>query len=242
MLAKGLVNTSESIAVALWYGAIVLQFLLLVGFVCHRLRQLEWHHLVPSWFVPPIGIVVAAVTCPTEQQLLLSQHLVTFGLICYGLMLVPMLYRLIFYPRIDSGAKPTIAILAAPASLTLAGYLSVTEQPSVVLVAVLMGVAVLMTSLVYLSLLHLLRQPFSPGYAAFTFPTVISATAMYRCAELFAHHGLKESQLLLRLADVELAIACLLVSYVALRYAHAAWRYWRQRRTHSELPFEPVSG
>lgn len=230
VISKSLVAQGSSAGVGLWYGAIALQVILLLGFVLHRVRQPSWQVVVPSWFVPPIGIVVAAVTCPGPAQLALSQLLVSFGLVCYGLMLTPMLYRLIFHPRIAEGAKPTLAILAAPASLTLAGYLTVVEQPSFALVAVLMGVALLMTALVYLSLIHLLRLPFSPGYAAFTFPVVISSTAMYRCAELFSHQGLPEQSLLLLIADIELVIACCLVGYVALRYAMAAYRHLQQQK------------
>jgi tellurite resistance protein TehA-like permease len=35
---------------------------------------------------------------------------------------------------------------------------------------VLLGIAVLMTGIIYLAFIKLLRLPFSPGYAAFTFP------------------------------------------------------------------------
>jgi len=80
---------------------------------------------------------------------------------CYGLMLPLMLYRLIFSHEVPDAAKPTIAILAAPASLSLAGYLTVSQDPSLLLVAVLLGIAVLMTGIIYLAFIKLLRLPFS---------------------------------------------------------------------------------
>jgi len=79
---------------------------------------------------------------------------------CYGLMLPLMLYRLIFSHEVPDAAKPTIAILAAPASLSLAGYLTVSQDPSLLLVAVLLGIAVLMTGIIYLAFIKLLRLPF----------------------------------------------------------------------------------
>ena len=53
-----------------------------------------------------------------------------FGLLVYAVMLPLMVYRLIFSHEVPDAAKPTIAIMAAPASLSLAGYLTVTANPS----------------------------------------------------------------------------------------------------------------
>ncbi|RQM69764.1 SLAC1 family transporter, partial [Aeromonas enteropelogenes] len=146
--------------------------------------------------------------------------LLWFGIICYGLMLPLMLYRLIFSHEVPDAAKPTIAILAAPASLSLAGYLTVSQDPSLLLVAVLLGIAILMTGIIYLAFIKLLRLPFSPGYAAFTFPMVIGATALFKVANLVsgwpqAAHYVEQIRLL---AHVELGIATVIVGYVALRY------------------------
>ena len=57
------------------------------------------------------------------------------------------------------------------------------------LVAVLLGIAVLMTGIIYLAFIKLLRLPFSPGYAAFTFPLVIGATALFKVGQLLSSSG-----------------------------------------------------
>ncbi|MGL5156595.1 MAG: TDT family transporter, partial [Aeromonas veronii] len=150
----------------------------------------------------------------------LANGLLWFGIICYGLMLPLMLYRLIFSHEVPDAAKPTIAILAAPASLSLAGYLTVSQEPSLLLVAVLLGIAILMTGIIYLAFIKLLRLPFSPGYAAFTFPLVIGATALFKVAHLvegFAQGSHYVEQIRL-LAHFELGVATVVVGYVALRY------------------------
>ncbi|MGL4716020.1 MAG: TDT family transporter, partial [Aeromonas sp.] len=173
-----------------------------------------------SWFVPPVGIIVADVAFPGGQFAPLANGLLWFGLICYGLMLPLMIYRLIFSLEVPDAAKPTIAIMAAPASLSLAGYLTVSQDPSLLLVAVLLGVALLMTVIIYLAFTKLLRLPFSPGYAAFTFPLVIGATALFKVAHLLeswpqAAHYVEQIRVL---AYVELVVATVIVGYVALRY------------------------
>lgn len=69
---------------------------------------------------------------------------------------------------------------------------------------------------------RLLRLPFSPSFAAFTFPTVISATAVYKSAQSFQYWELAEWRLLSRIADLELVIATILVLYVVCGYLKSA--------------------
>ncbi|MCL1076162.1 TDT family transporter [Shewanella dokdonensis] len=208
------------VGTGLWLLAVLLHLLFLLVFCFHRLRQFELSHMVPSWFVPPVGIIVADVACPGPAMLPLAHGLLWFGIICYGLMLPLMLYRLIFMAEVADAAKPTIAILAAPASLSLAGYLTVIEQPSPLLVSLLLGIAVLMTGIIYLAFFKLLRLPFSPGFAAFTFPMVIGATALFKTEAWFREWQLPPQTVmqLHTLAQLELVVATVIVSYVALRY------------------------
>ena len=204
----------------LWLFAVVLHLVFLATFIWHRAKEFELHHMVPSWFVPPVGIIVADVAYPGGPFAGLAEVLLWFGMICYGLMLPLMLYRLIFSHEVPDAAKPTIAILAAPASLSLAGYLTVSEEPSLLLVATLLGIAILMTGIIYLAFIKLLRLPFSPGFAAFTFPLVIGATALFKVGHLLGQwpEAAHYAQQINLLAHLELGAATLIVGYVALRY------------------------
>lgn len=205
---------------ALWLGAIFIHLIFLGAFIYFRAIDFKLEHMVPSWFVPPIGIIVAAVSFPASGYQWLVNAILGFGMLAYLVMLPLMLYRLIFCKAVPDAAKPTIAILAAPASLSLAGYLTVTEQPSIALVALLVSIAILMTSIIYLAFFHLLKLPFSPGYAAFTFPMVIGATALFKTSAWLGQFD-QFNQLTMwinYLARFELVIATLVVVYVSLRY------------------------
>ncbi|SEG55878.1 TDT family transporter [Vibrio hangzhouensis] len=209
---------------AIWLLAVMLHIVFLVSFVYHRSRDFELHHMVPSWFVPPVGIIVADVAFSGNPSLQWIAHgALNFGLGAYAIMLPTMIYRLIFTHEIPDAAKPTLAILAAPASLSLAGYLTVTAEPSPVLIALLFGIAVLMTIIIYLAFVKLLRLPFSPGFAAFTFPMVIGATALYKLVAWMGDHGVSEQaiQQVRTLANIELMVATAVVSYVTVRYLMA---------------------
>ncbi|MGF1688893.1 TDT family transporter [Photobacterium japonica] len=205
---------------ALWLFAVALHLIFLGLFAYHRARDFELHHMVPSWFVPPIGIIVADVAFPGGALRPLAEALQLFGMGIYAVMLPVMIYRLIFSHEIPDAAKPTIAIMAAPASLSLAGYLTVTTTPSPVVIALLAGIAVLMTFVIYVAFFRLLRLTFSPGYAAFTFPMVIGATALFKVAAWMGAQGYAAEYIhqVSMLAHLELYVATAVVGYVAVRY------------------------
>ncbi|WP_217540912.1 TDT family transporter [Vibrio metschnikovii] len=205
----------------LWLLAVLLHVIFLVSFVYHRAKAFELHHMVPSWFVPPVGIIVADVSFSGNPLLAPMAHVtLVFGMLAYAVMLPMMIYRFMFTHQVPDAAKPTLAILAAPASLSLAGYLTVTAEPSPVIIALLFGIAVLMTAIIYLAFTQLLRLPFSPGYAAFTFPMVIGATALFKTAHWMESLNIDPHyvQQIHALASFELIVATVVVGYVALRY------------------------
>lgn len=206
---------------SLWLAAVAIHIIFLISFIYHRAKDFELHHMVPSWFVPPVGLIVADVSFSGSASLASVAHWVLmFGLVSYAIMLPIMIYRLIFSHEVPDAAKPTIAIMAAPASLSLAGYLTVTASPSPVIIALLFGIAVLMTSVIYMAFFKLMRLPFSPGYAAFTFPMVIGATALFKTANWMLSQGVAANYVyqVRTLAIVELVIATFVVIYVAIHY------------------------
>jgi len=94
------------------------------------------------------------------------------------------------------------------------------SEPSPIIVAVLLGIAVLMTMVIYMALLHLSRLTFHPGFAAFTFPLVISAKALYSTGDWLEKVGISEhyiSQLHV-VALFELGGATVVVAWVSACY------------------------
>ncbi|WP_228550829.1 TDT family transporter [Endozoicomonas sp. OPT23] len=217
VIAQALLPLSEPFARSLWLIAVALHLGLLAGFIWHRVKDFQLELMVPSWFVPPVGIIVASVTSVGMGHDELAYGLFLFGLTCYAVKLPVMLYRLLFRDRLSKDVLPTFAIMAAPASLSLAGYLTITGQPSLILIAVLAPLALIMTFSVYIAFVRLLRLPFSPGYAAFTFPMVIGATALLKLEVVLAGNWALLAGYLGRL---ELMVATTMVCYVAYRYIH----------------------
>lgn len=151
VVSKALGQFFPSTGEILWFCAVTVHLVVLALFIWHRAKDWQLNHMVPSWFVPPVGIIVADVTCPGKAYTELALILLAIGLASYLVMLPLMVYRLVFHSEVPDAAKPTIAIMAAPASLSLTGYLSVVEEPSLLVCAVLLGIALLMTLFVYIA-------------------------------------------------------------------------------------------
>ena len=184
------------------------------------MKDFKFEHILPSWFIPPVGIVVAAVSFPGGEFINIANALLLFGLVTYAILLPTILYRYFLHSKIVEHEKPTIAIFAAPASLSLAGYLTITEHPNYQMVVMLAAIALTMTAFIYYSFTQLLRLPFSPAYSAFTFPLVIGATAMFKTSQYLFSSGysLQLVQLVEFIAYTELIVATAMVTYVSLRY------------------------
>ena len=190
-------------------------------FLYHRFQDMQLKHMLPSWFVPPIGLIVAVFTCPQPEKFeSICYGILIFGMVNYAILLPVMLNRLIFGEKVPTGAKPSIALIAAPASVCLVGYLAFVSQPSPIIVAVLFGIALLMTLVTYIALLHLSSLTFTPAFSAFTFPLVVSAKGVFSTEGWFVSAGIAEqyiSQLHI-VALFELWGATAVVSWVSVGY------------------------
>lgn len=221
VIAKAVAATAPALGEALWLGGLLLHLTTLIGFVVRQLPAFRFANLMPSWFVPPVGIIVAVVTAPASGYQPLVHGLWNFGFGAYLLLLPLILCRLLVGPPLAEAARPSLAILAAPASLSLCGYLACHGVADPVVVAVLATLALVMTAVAYLALLVLLRLPFMPSLAALTFPLVISATALFALARQLGQWPLTSDwqPLVQQLALGELVIATAVVSHVALAFA-----------------------
>lgn len=212
MVLASIIMPHFSMIKYLWIAALVLQILLFCYFVKTFIltKTLSIQTVLPSWFILFVGFGIAPVTFghvfPT-----LTQIIFWFALGCYTVIL-PIVLTRIYKHSLAEGAKPLFAILCAPASLLSVGYLEAYTTHSVILLYILFTLSQLFYIVVLTQLPKLLKLPFYPSYAAFTFPLVISATAMER---MYVHLGLKGFHFI---SYMELVIGALVVLYVFIRY------------------------
>ncbi|UPW19629.1 TDT family transporter [Agarivorans sp. TSD2052] len=219
VMAKSLADIEQNLAVVVSFSAFVIQIALFVAFSYQRYQDFQLTQLIPCWFIPPIGLALFVVVAPIALPQTLKAIILYGALIAYLMLLPLIVYRLYTYP-IPAELKPLLAIMATPASLILLGFLVSGLPLTITLMAPLTLLALVMTIAVYFALLSLLKLPFSPSYAAFTFPLVVSATALFSLKGFLQEQvsGSRWQILANVLPNLELIIATSMVLYVAACY------------------------
>jgi len=216
ILSTYLKSISAGIAYIMWIVAIVLHISYLLYFTKKHILNYDIKKVFPSWFIVYVGVVVASVTSPAYSQQGFGKIIFWFGLISL-LLLLPIVIKRINKVEIPQPAQPTIAILCAPISLLLAGYLNTSIDKNLMVVLVLLVFSQLAYVYVIINLPKLLKLKFYPSFAAFTFPLVISAISIKGATNLLKSSGY-DIILLNYLAQLEEVLAVLIVVYVLFRY------------------------
>jgi exfoliative toxin A/B len=131
-------------------------------------------------------------------------------------MLPIIAYRVLVIREIPSGAKPLVCIFLAPPNLCLAGYLILAEAGALTatwwVVCPLLVCSALSFIFVVTYCAPFAFKTFSPSFSAFTFPTVIAATAITKLSRSLVPQ-------LAPVATALLVFATFFVVYVLIRYA-----------------------
>ena len=204
-------------ALVLWCAAVACHGALIVWFTWRYLRRFRLSVVYPTYVIAYVGNVVASVTSPTFGMEALGTAIFWFGFAAYMVMLVLVTVRYCKIAVADS-AKPLFCIYTAPMSLSLAGYLSAVEPKSVPFLIALEIAAQILLLVVLSQLPKLLRLPFYPSYAAFTFPFVITAFALKKLLAWFAAAGYTVPVFLEAVLVVETILATAMVGYALVRY------------------------
>ena len=218
VLADIITNFSLVTGQILWYAAIILHLIFAGSFIYHRAKDFDLNHMLPSWYVPPVGIVVACVTGSHMHAPIITHAIFYLGFVLYCIMLPAMMYRLVFGDRIQDAQLPSFAIMGAPASLCLAGYLTAFPNPNPMIVGFLLALALMMTSLVYISMFRInaFRIAFIPIYASFTFPMAIGSTALIKYANYIGMNT-AAGAFWHTIGVIEMVIAVLVISWVLIK-------------------------
>lgn len=214
--ATYIMKFQKEMATTIWYLAICLHVSLICFYTFYHLRIFKIDKAIPSLFVLYVGIAAAAVTCkPFNQRL--GQILFGFALLVFLILLPLVFLRLFKRPSLPSPARPTEMIVAAPASLCLAGYLGSYDEIQYSLALALLILSQILYFYSLPKLPKLVGKTFYPSYAALTFPLVITAFSLKSFLN-YDQAGLGKNSLLQIIVHIEIAIALLVSFYVLFRY------------------------
>lgn len=216
-LASYIAPLSTRAGLALWASAVAVHLALMVWFSLNFFRSFKLDQVFPTYFICYVGIIVAAVTAPSLGLDALGGALFWLGFACYPVLLVLITVRYLKHPVPDP-ARPLFCIYTAPASLSIAGYLAVTEEPNLLFVGIMLALAQALFLVVLAKVPTFVRNGFFPSYAAMTFPFVITATALSLSLEAFAAAGVALPSFLGIVCAAETVFAAGMVTFVFSKY------------------------
>ncbi|RKF17975.1 C4-dicarboxylate ABC transporter [Alginatibacterium sediminis] len=207
------------LALSLNVLAFCLQLALSIGFIASRWKDFSFAQMIPCWFIPPIGFVLLVLVSPVPLPNLLLTLILYGALLAYALLL-PLIMLRLKSQQLPIAQRPILAIMATPASLILAGFLDSGLELNNGLILGLSVIAISMTIAVYIALFELIKLDFTPAVAAFTFPLVVSATALIKLHTYMQTMETSSTALgiIQALYWLELAIASAMLLYVIIRY------------------------
>ncbi|WP_125705020.1 TDT family transporter [Lacticaseibacillus daqingensis] len=213
------------VTTGLWWLAVIGHYAIMGGFF--------WRHLwrapkrlamvMPSWFVTFVGIGVIPVTCAPFAPAL-GPATTWLALVLYAGVFPVVIWRLIRLP-LPTPALPLTTILAAPASLCLAAYLTVTPQPNAVFAGGLFAFCQLLYVIALIRVVPYFAHDFVPSMGAFTFPLAITATAIAKYTAVFA----PTQPVLQAVKWLEWTVITAVVLMVTVRYTRFLIQAWPQR-------------
>lgn len=218
LLATYIKPYSGGLANLFWFTGVVLHIFLMVWFANKFIiNNYNIKKVFPSWFIPYVGIAVASVSSPAVGMQSIGRIAFWFALITFIPLLIIVLKRVFVVKVIPEPAIPALAILAAPASLCLAGYMNSFETKSIALVYALLIVAQVLYWGIILYLPRALKLPFYPSYSGFTFPLVISGLALKLTNGFLTKSG-NPISFLPTFVTIEEIIAVIACIYVLIRF------------------------
>ncbi|MFJ7666716.1 TDT family transporter [Lysinibacillus sp. NPDC097195] len=202
----------------LWLGIVCLHFILMFYFTYNFLvvKSVRIQDIYPSWFITFVGIGVITITSINFYPEF-GRWIFWLTLALYLILLPIILYRVFRVKNMEDATMPLITIIAAPGSLCLTGYLNAFDDKNILIVTLLFALSQGLYFIILSQLPKLLAVDFYPSYAGFTFPLVISATAITATTNFYHQLGIS-SALFHWLAILESIIAFIIVFYVLYKY------------------------
>ncbi|HGO3288351.1 TPA: permease, partial [Staphylococcus aureus] len=116
---------------------------------------------------------------------------------------------------LQTSIKPNTSTICAPFSLVAAAYVIAFPKANAFIVIIFLILAQIFYFYIIIQLPKLLKEPFSPVFSAFTFPLVISATALKNSLPVLMFPDIWKGLLF-----IEVLLATVIVLRVFIGYLH----------------------
>lgn len=168
----------RNLAIGLWAVGVLGHLVSIVIFFLYYVLHFSLSDVQGSWYIVFVGIAASAIPSTVLGVKMWTFPLFLFALVCIVPITILLAFRWIYLPA-ALPQRPLLCIIAAPASLCIAGYVQAGFGSSVKLLTVLYITAIIFYGIALCNLIKIMWEHYTymPSHAAFTFPFVISATA-----------------------------------------------------------------
>lgn len=205
---------------ALWIIGLAIHAIHILVFTYRNvIKNFNKDTFVPSWFVTYNGIMVSVVIGGVMNEPTIGKIVVYYGIAALVIIMPFMIYRLATYP-INPPVFLTQAIVLAPSSLCVVGYLNFIKEPNALVVYGLYFVVLCSLGFVLYKMPQFLKVPFNPGFAALTFPMAIGIVASVKVSGFLNNNEMTTLGTVVKeLSGIQLYITTAVIAFVLYNFA-----------------------
>lgn len=181
------------------------------------LKGVKMETFVPSWFVTFNGIMVSTAVGAAMLPPLMARMVVWWGIGIYTVTIPFMVYRLMT-KEVKDAFYHTQAIVLAPCSLCVVGYINVIKNPNAVILGILYVCVLLSLLFIIVKLPKFFSYSFVPGFAGLTFPMAIGVVASTKMAGYLAGQDSSLAGAVTQIAGIQIYLTTAIVGYVLLQF------------------------
>ena len=182
------------------------------------IKKRDINTFVPSWFVTYNGILVSCVVGGAMNAAGILKYVAYYGIIIYFIIIPIMIWRLLKV-EVKAPVYHTMAVVLAPCSLCVVGYLNVIPNPNQTLLYILYACVLASLLFVIIKLPKFFSFPFAPGFAGMTFPMAIGIVASTKMAGYLTGIGNEAlAAIVKQISGIQVYLTTMIIGYVLLNF------------------------
>lgn len=219
ILGSYLFDFNQGFGKALWLAGLILHALHIIIFTLRNVviaRSKDT--FVPSWFVTYNGILVSCVVGGDMNMNDILQYVVYYGIAIYAILIPIIIWRLMTH-ELKEGMYHTLAIVLAPCSLCVVGYLNVIENPNQTVIYILYACVLVSLLFVLIKLPKFFSFAFHPGFAGMTFPMAIGIVASTKMAGYLTGIGNEGlANVVTQISGIQIYVTTAIIGFVLFNF------------------------
>ncbi len=207
---------SVGLAGVCWAVMVILHLLLLAAFFYFHIFRRKLEEYISAWFVPAVGAGLGCSAITSINYTKVSYAILWIVSVLFIALLFALLLRFVFCKKLQRSKAPTLAVFAAPASICLSGYLTISNNPSVVITLFFASFSLVLVTFVYFCIFSIIiKDKFTPLFSCFTFPLAISTLACFKFSNWVSEYlSISWGCAFYIIALIELTISSIVILYV----------------------------